>query len=127
MKAIEAQKLAWITKWCTKLKELQMHGRGIIGESLTSALQNAKSLETLYVSRNTQITLSAVLTALKLCKGTLVTATFLNVQGYKGGFLYGRWEVMESIKTLRLEADGESCMDFVSATAHFYHFLRQES
>lgn len=120
MKAIDAQRMAWITKWCTKLKNLQMHGRGMIGESLTLALPNAKCLENLYVSRNTEITLSSVQTALKLCKDTLVTATFLNVQGTKGGFLAGRWEVMKSMKTLRLEADGDSCMDFVSATSDIF-------
>jgi F-box/TPR repeat protein Pof3 len=114
MKAIEPQRLAWITKYCKKLKDLQLHGRGMIGESLTDALKDAESLDTLYVSRNTEISLSAVQKALETCKSSLVTATFLNVQGNKGGFLAGRWVRMESIKTLRLEADGDSYLDLVS-------------
>lgn len=96
------------------LKELQMHGRGMLGDSLTGALSDAKSLETLYVSRNTEMTLFTVQTALGLCKRSLVTATVLRITGPRGGFLAGRWPVMESIKSLHLESDGESVLDIVS-------------
>lgn len=114
MKAIDSKGLAYITKYCKMLKDLQMHGRGMIADSLTSALKDAKSLETLYVSQDTEITLSAVQTAIGHCKNSLVTATFLKVTGPRGGFLSGRWPVMEPIKTLHLESDGESVLDIVS-------------
>jgi F-box/TPR repeat protein Pof3 len=92
----------------------------MIGESLTEALKDAKSLKTLYVSEKTEISLSAVQKALETCKETLVAATFLNVTGNKGGFLAGRWAVSESIKSLRLEADSDSCLDFVSVAPHIF-------
>jgi F-box/TPR repeat protein Pof3 len=116
MKAIDSKRLAYITKYCKNLKELQMHGSGMIADSLALALKDAKELETLYVSRNTEITLSAVQTALGQCKNTLVTATFLKITGPRGGFLYDRWPAMPSIKTLHLESDGQSVLDLVSLT-----------
>jgi F-box/TPR repeat protein Pof3 len=115
IKAIDAQKLAFITQTCKMLKDLQMHGRGMIGESLTSALEDAKSLESLYVSRSSEITLNAVQSALGQCKKSLITVTFLNIHGPRGGFLAGRWPEMGSIRTVHFESDGESCLDIVGA------------
>jgi len=115
MKAIDAQRLGFITKSCRMLKELQMHGRGMIGDSLTLALSDAKSLETLYVSQNTEMSLSTVQSALRICKSSLVSVTALRVTGPRGGFLAGRWAVMESLKTLHLESDAQSALDIVSA------------
>ncbi|KAE9375308.1 hypothetical protein N431DRAFT_542865 [Stipitochalara longipes BDJ] len=111
IKSVDAQRLAYITKHCKMLKEIQMYGRGMIGDSLTSALNDAISLETLYVSRNTEMTLAAVQSALRLCKATLVTATILKITGPRGGFLAGKWSEMGSIKSLHLESDGESVLD----------------
>ena len=125
MKAIDAQRLAYITKNCKMLKELQMHGRGMIADSLASALKDAKSLENLYVSRNTETTLSAVQSALGHCKNSLVTATFLNIRGPRGGFLAARWPVMGPIKTIHLEADGESCLDIVSGIPGSFNVLQK--
>jgi F-box/TPR repeat protein Pof3 len=71
-------------------------------------------MRTLYVSQDTEITLSAVQTAIEHCKESLVTATFLKITGPRGGFLSGRWPVMGPIKTLHLESDGESVLDIVS-------------
>ena len=121
MKAIDSKRLAYITKYCKTLKELQMHGSGMIADSLALALKDAKELETLYVSRNTEITLSAVQTALGQCKSSLVTATFLKITGPRGGFLSDRWPAMPSIKTLHLESDGQSVLDIVSLTPDLQH------
>ena len=99
------------------LKELQIYGRGMIGHSLTSALPDAKSLQSLHVSRNTEMSLSAVQEALKFCKASLVTVTVLNITGPRGGFLAGKWPEMGSIKVLNLESDGESVLDIVSFIA----------
>jgi F-box/TPR repeat protein Pof3 len=115
MKSIDAQRLLFITKSCKMLRELQMHGRGMIGDSLTSALSEAKSLETLYISRNTEMSLSTIQSALRICNSSLSVVTALRVTGPRGGFIAGRWAVMESIKTLHLESDGESTLDIVSA------------
>lgn len=93
-----------------------MHGFGVIGDSLTLALKDAKALETLYVSRDTHIMLSAVQTALVHCKNSLVTATFLKVIGPRGGFLSDRWPAMGSLKYLHLDSDGQSVLDIVSLT-----------
>ncbi len=114
MKAIDAKRLAYITKYCKMLKDIQIHGSGMIVDSLALALKDAKELETLFVSRNTEITLSAVQAVLGQCKDTLATATFLKIIGPRGGFLYDRWPAMPSIKTLHLESDGQSVLDLVS-------------
>jgi len=106
------------------LKELQMYGRGMIGDSLTSALSNAKGLETLYVSRNTEMTLAAVQSALRLCKDSLVTITVLKITGPRGGFLAGKWPEMGSIKALNLESDGESVLDIVSILTWMKNILK---
>jgi F-box/TPR repeat protein Pof3 len=98
------------------LKDLQMHGFGVIGDSLTLALKDAKALETLWVSRDTHTMLSAVQMALGQCKSSLVTATFLKVIGPRGGFLSDRWPAMGSLNYLHLDSDGQSVLDIVSLT-----------
>lgn len=111
VKAIDSKRLAYITKYCKMLKDLQMHGFGVVGDSLTLALKDAKALETLWVSRDTHTMLSAVQMALGQCKSSLVTATFLKVIGPRGGFLSDRWPAMGSLKYLHLDSDGQSVLD----------------
>ncbi len=117
LKSVDAHRLAYITKNCKMLKELQIYGRGMIGDSLTSALPDAKNLENLYVSQNTEMNLGAVQSALKYCKASLVTVTVLKIVGPRGGFLAGKWPEMGSIKAIHLESDGESVLDIVSVVA----------
>jgi hypothetical protein len=90
----------------------------MINESLNSALKNAKSLETLYVSRNMEINLSTIQRALETCKNSLTSATFLNVRGIKGGFRAHEWVVVDSIRTLHLRGDGDPGVDFVSGSSN---------
>jgi len=117
VKSFDSQRLAYVTKHCKLLKELHIYGRAMIGSSLTSALSDAKSLQTLYVSRNTEMPLAAVQDALRSCKDSLVTVTVLKIIGPRGGFLAGKWPEMGSIKALHLESDGESVLDIVSTVA----------
>src|SRR6266496_6029777 len=45
----DLEKMKYLTRTCKKLKYLEMRGSGIIGESLTSALPEARSLEKIIV------------------------------------------------------------------------------
>jgi len=74
-------KMQYLTRTCKKLKILEICGTGIVGDSLTSALPLAKSLETLSVGANCEIKLASVLLALKSCQKTILEANFLRVEG----------------------------------------------
>jgi len=127
LKSIDAQRLRWILQTCKHLKELQMQGSGLLGFSLTKALEKAKGLETLSVSYNTQVNLTTVQEALKHCKDTLVSITFLNIQGLPfSGFYRDKWVEMKSVKQLHLRGNGPNstpALDFVSTIPHIFEFL----
>ena len=112
MKAcFDAPRMVLLTKYCKNLRELQLQGLGMIGESLIMALPYAQSLNTIHISADSQISLSTVQYAFKICDKTLVNVSFLNIKGSRGGFLADRWPKAESIKFLNLKADKESCLD----------------
>jgi F-box/TPR repeat protein Pof3 len=100
-----------LTKSCKQLRELQLDGRGMIGESLIEALPYAQNLDTIHISAASQITLSTVQSVFKICDRTLADVRCLNIKGSPGGFLADRWPKAESIKVLNLKADKESCLD----------------
>jgi F-box/TPR repeat protein Pof3 len=79
--ALDLQKMSYITSSCKNLKRLEIHGSGLIGDSLTKSLPLAKSLNSLYVSRGCAMTFSAVQESLKACRSTMIEATFLEVTG----------------------------------------------
>lgn len=86
----------------------------MLGDSLTGALPTAKALKILAVAGNTEISLSSLQSALRICSATLEETSFYNVEGSKSGFLANRWPMMKSLKKLLLIADGDSCLDLVS-------------
>lgn len=87
-----------------------MTGNGVIGDSLTAALPFAQSLTSLSVSANYEISASAVLNALNICKKTLTHAKFLRVKGNM--FDFGQL-ITESLKTLYLKTHSEGAMNAV--------------
>ena len=113
--AFDASKWNYLFRTCKKLRRLEILGTGFIGDSLNASLQLAQSLEVITVSKNCEITVSAVQLALKTCQKTLVDATFLKMKGTKqfGGML-GPWPKLESLKTLHFRATGDSLLNIVS-------------
>lgn len=96
----DGNKMKYLTQTCKQLTQLQIHGIGVIGDSLTTALPFAQNLSTLTVSGNCEISLSAVLLALKTCQRTLVEATFLHVVGKFNP--NNPWPKLESLRSLNL-------------------------
>ncbi|CAG8951570.1 hypothetical protein HYFRA_00007486 [Hymenoscyphus fraxineus] len=83
MKArLDSEKIGYLTKTCKCLRLLEMNGSGAIGTSLIFALPRAKSLESIAVSRNTEITMTDVQAALRSCQATLLEAKFLQIGGH---------------------------------------------
>lgn len=114
MKAnIDRDKLTVMTKNCKKLREVQFVGIGLVGDTLVKAMPHAKSLDTLLVGRGISISLSTVQTLLRDCKESLTNVTFLNMAGSPGGIIAGRWTASESLKSIRLQANKDSCLDIV--------------
>ena len=112
MKAgFDAPKMVLLTKYCKNLRELQLRGLGMIGESLITALPFAQRLETIYIGAEIQVSLSTVQSVFSICGKTLVNVSFLNIKGSRGGFQAGQWPKAESVKYLRLKANKESILD----------------
>lgn len=77
----DAQKMGFLTKTCKSLRSLELNGHGLIGDSLVSALPKANNLESIALSKNTEITITHAKDALRCCQGTLLEAKFLWVKG----------------------------------------------
>jgi F-box/TPR repeat protein Pof3 len=107
-------KMQYLTRTCKKLKILEICGTGIVGDSLTSALPLAKSLETLSVGANCEIKLASVLLALKSCQKTILEATFLRVEGRKIVTVPEVWPQLHSLQSLNLRASGGFILGEVS-------------
>ncbi len=110
---LDLEKMKYLTRTCKKLKYLEMRGSGIIGESLTSALPDARSLEKIFVSEQCEITLTAVQLVLSTCQKSLAEASFMRVLGTRGGFLADRWPKLDALRSIHLKGDGDSCLDLV--------------
>jgi F-box/TPR repeat protein Pof3 len=112
MKAcFDAPRMALLTKYCKNLRELQLRGLGMIGESLITALPYAQRLDTIHIGAESQISLSTVQSVFNICGKTLVDVSFLNIKGSRGGFRADQWPKAESVKFLNLKADKESILD----------------
>ena len=117
MKAkFDVVRMQHLTRTCKKLKYLEICGSGVIGDSLTTALPYAKSLERLVVGKNCEIGLTGVQTVLKICQQTLVEAVFLRIKNPWGGYL-GNWPQLKSLRSLNLQFIGTASLDVVSLSA----------
>ena len=96
--AVDAAKLQYLTRTCTKLQRLTICGSFLIGESLTSALPLAKSLQSLKISP--QITMGSVVEALRHVQATIVDAEFEHV--LYGGQSQFTWPRLETLRVLRV-------------------------
>ena len=112
--AFDAAKWEYIFRTCKKLRKLEIQGSGFIGDSLTASLHLAQRLETMSVSTNCEISISAVQLALKTCQTTLVEAKFLKIKGIRNYGMLGPWPTLESLKTLHFRASGDAVLDIVS-------------
>ena len=107
----DAIRMSYLTKTCKQLRNLEFTGTGVIGDSLTAALPFAQSLTSLSVSGNYEISVSAVLNALNICKNTLTDAKFLRVKGNMMDF--GQLKI-ESLKKLHMKTHSEGALNTVS-------------
>lgn len=97
----DEKKFVFLTKTCTELKELEVNGGGVIGQSLISALPFAKSLTSLTISERCEISKDAIIEALTLCQKTLVHANFQNVCKFWMSSEFGALK-LEALMSLRL-------------------------
>jgi F-box/TPR repeat protein Pof3 len=112
MKAsFDAPRMVLLTKYCKNLRELQLRGLGMIGESLITALPYAQRLDTIRIGAESQISLSTVQSVFNICGKTLVDVSFLTIKGSRGESQADQWPKAESVKFLSLKADKESCLD----------------
>ncbi|TVY75748.1 F-box/TPR repeat protein pof3 [Lachnellula suecica] len=100
--ALDVQKMSYITTNCKNLRRLEIHGSGVIGDSLVKSLPFARNLDTIFVSSNCQMTWSAYEEALKACSKTISSATFLHVKG-PGAFLNQEIPQLDSLKSLHVK------------------------
>jgi F-box/TPR repeat protein Pof3 len=121
MKAnIDAEKMKFITRTCKTLREINIVGSGLIGDSLNSALPDAKNLNELSISQNTEITLSAVQTAMKTCSKSLTSIRCYNVKRNRGDAFEGRWPATETLTSITLQSQGIWHLDIVSLLSVFF-------
>jgi F-box/TPR repeat protein Pof3 len=103
---LDIQKMTYITNNCKNLRRLEIHGSGVIGDSLTKSVPYSRSLNTLLVSSNCAITFSAVQETLAACRRTITEATFLQVKGTLYPNLPREIPQLDSLKKLHLKAAG---------------------
>ncbi|KAI9644137.1 hypothetical protein NHQ30_007490 [Ciborinia camelliae] len=99
---IDAAQLQYLTRTCTKLQRFTICDGGHIGESLTSALSLAKSLQYLHISQTSEISFRSVLESLRHVKSTIVEAEFLNVRYFSSDSLC-MWPRAENLRVLRMD------------------------
>ncbi|KAH7350943.1 hypothetical protein BKA65DRAFT_549929 [Rhexocercosporidium sp. MPI-PUGE-AT-0058] len=109
---IDSDKMRFITKTCTNLRELHINGNGMIGDTLYSTLPGKTALKTISTSLGTEIPLYAVQAVLRACHESLVEMKFLKIRGNKVAFTPGKWTMAESLKSIHLKAGFETCLDF---------------
>ena len=110
----DAYKMSYLTRTCKKLKSLEIRGVGTIGNSLTAALPDATSLETLTVSDKCEIGLGSVQLALRTCQKSIKHAAFLCIKDARSGHVLGRWNRFEALQSISLRSDDGASLDFVS-------------
>ncbi|KAI0999099.1 hypothetical protein K3495_g9094 [Podosphaera aphanis] len=98
--SMDKRKLTYLFETCKYLNDLKICGNGVIGETLMDSLPAAKNIERLYVSNVTQITLSVVQAALRLCQQTIVDVSFLNIKGSSSGAV--TWPKLDALKSINL-------------------------
>ena len=112
----DVTRMQYLTRTCKKLRRLEICGSGVVGDSLTAALPLAKSLETIALGANCEISLKAVQLALKTCRKTLVEAAFLRIVGNQFSFVPNQWPELQSLRALHLRAHSPLLLDVVSST-----------
>lgn len=119
MKAnIDWEKMRVLTKNCKELRELRIHGQGLIGESLSDSVPLAKNLKVLHVSHITEASLGTVQSCMRTCQ-QIEDIRFSKVQGSATSLRDGAWTVAknENIKSLELQSNKKSRLDIVSLTS----------
>ncbi|ESZ92258.1 hypothetical protein SBOR_7347 [Sclerotinia borealis F-4128] len=102
---IDPARLQYLTRTCTKLHRLTICGNNPIGETLTSALPLAKSLQYLKTAWTSQIYFRSALESLRLVQATIVAAEFGSVRCHPSNSLC-IWPKLETLRVLRLEKEG---------------------
>jgi F-box/TPR repeat protein Pof3 len=116
MKAnIDREKMRLLMRTCKELRELRIHGQGLIGESLSDSVPAAKNLKVLHVSHLTEASLGTVQSCMRTCQ-QIEDIKFGKVQGSATSLRDGAWTVAknENIKTLELQSNKKSRLDIVS-------------
>lgn len=113
---LDIQKMTYLMSSCKLLRRLEIHGSGVIGDSLTKSLTHSRSIEKLYVSASCQITFSAIEEALKASRNTVADATFLQVRTRGMADFYPSIDFprFDSLKRLRLKAQNGGIINLVS-------------
>ncbi|KAH9213407.1 hypothetical protein DL95DRAFT_339186 [Leptodontidium sp. 2 PMI_412] len=109
---IGSDKMKFIAKTCKNLREIHIHGNGLIGDTLYSALPGSTALRTISTSVGTEIPLYAIQSVIKTCHKSLVDIKFLQIRGNKVAAVPGKWAMAESLKSIHLRAGFDSCLDF---------------
>jgi hypothetical protein len=120
-------RMQYLARTCKKLKYLEFCGNGVIGDSLTRALPLVKSLETIVLGKNCEISLAATQSVLKICQQTLVEATFLRVKGSIFQYVPDQWPELQSLQTLNLRSSGDVLLDLVSTHHYLDHYITLDS
>jgi len=110
---LTTQSLSLLTQRCKQLKEMQFYGRGVLGSTLQEALPLTRSLETLFISRSTEVPCETLKLILTGCGRSIINFTVLNVRG-RGGYRTTPWHKVESLKSIHLESSENSKLDIVS-------------
>ncbi|TAQ84769.1 hypothetical protein B7494_g6925 [Chlorociboria aeruginascens] len=114
----DSVKMQYLIRTCKSLRHLEIHGQGIVGDSLTSALPLARNLETILVSKNTKISLVSVEQALKAVHTTIADASFLNVLCRPNEMArLKQWPMIQSLKTLNLRSSSCEALDTLDVYA----------
>lgn len=107
MKAqFDTARMHFLTKCCKELRELRIEGVGMIGESLSEPIEDAKKLQSLYVSDKTEVSLGTVQSCTRKCQ-SIVDMTCLRVKGSGTILRQGAWPKNENVQRLELHADKE--------------------
>lgn len=111
----DSKKMGYLMRKCKELRELRIHGQGLIGESLSSSVPMALNLKVLHVSHATEASLGTVQSCLKNCK-QIEEMRFGKVQGSATSLRDDAWTIAknEHIKRLELRSNKKPRLDIVS-------------
>ncbi|KAB8290264.1 hypothetical protein EYC80_011130 [Monilinia laxa] len=101
--SIDSAKFQYLIRTCTKLQRLEVFGGDPVGESLTSALPLAKSLQYLKISWECVISFPSALESLRHVQATIVEATFGDIHYYVPSNSW-TWPKLENLQTLRIDS-----------------------